>query len=365
MKIAFFVNSFNIGGIERFVISLANGLCETNNVSIIVCKNYGVLKSSISNKVKIFDLGDIKARNSLKSLVRCIDSNNSDILISSGNYLNYIAIIAKLFIKTHTKLIITQHSLYDQELKILGVFSFIIPFFIRIFYNKADAVVGVSESAKKWLKEIGVNEKKLFCIFNPIDIQDKIQKSLSQEKIHGKYLLYIGRLAPIKNIPLIIKSFKIILSSHGMSELKLLLAGSGQDEEKIKDLCKKEGVDEKCVFLGNIACPEPLIKNAKAVLLASFSETMPFTVLETLTLDTYIVSTPAQGCLDIFKLVGYNYYTQSFSDPQEYADLVCKVMLLKPSTEFSAKIEKTFGVSTIKNQYTSLFSTLIHEKENL
>jgi glycosyltransferase involved in cell wall biosynthesis len=356
MHIALFVNSFSIGGIERFIITLANVLSAQNNdVDIIVCKNMGALKDTIFPKINIYDLGNINVKSSIRSLLQYINSHTPQILISGGVILNIIIIVCKIFSRTKTKYIVSQHSLFDSETKIFCSLSFIVPLIMTFFYNRADAVVAVSESVKNWLSRIHIKKHLLYCIFNPIDIDEKINNSSLKRNIYGEYLLYIGRLAPIKNIPLILDAFKIVLSNSRGRNLKLLIAGSGQDERFLKAKCRDMEIHKACIFLGDIAYPEPLIKNARAVLLASFSEAMPFIVLESLALNTYIISTPAQGCLDIFKLIAYDYYTKSFTDIIEYSELIFKILSIPPSNIFSSEIEKIFGVKNIINQYEALF----------
>jgi glycosyltransferase involved in cell wall biosynthesis len=358
MHIALFVNSFNIGGIERFIITLANELSVRNNVDIIVCKNSGVLKETLSQEINIYDLGNINVKKSIRLLLKYINKHTPQILISGGMILNIIAILCKIFSRSKTKYIVSQHSLFDSETKMFGLLSFIVPSMLSFFYNHSDAVVAVSDSVKDWLNTIHIKKDLLCCIYNPIDIDEKMEYSMIEENVYSEYLLYVGRLAPIKNISLILGAFKIVLSNPRWCNLKLLIAGSGQDECFLREKCREVEIDERCIFLGNITYPEPLIKNAKAVLLASFSEAMPFIVLESLALNTYIVSTPARGCLDIFKLIGYDYYTKSFTDVSEYSKLILEVLSMPNSDSFSKEIRKIFGIKNIINQYEALFIKL-------
>ncbi|MDR2410558.1 MAG: glycosyltransferase [Bacteroidales bacterium] len=353
MHIALFVNSFNIGGIERFVITLANGLSSRHDVDIIVCKNVGILKDTLSQRINIYDLGNINVKKSIMPLLKYINKHTPQILISGGVFLNIIIVVCKIFSHTKVKYIVSQHSLFDSETKMFGPLSFIVPLMILFLYSHADAVVAVSDSVNAWLNKIGIKKSLLCRIFNPIDINEKTKHSFVEENIYEEYLLYVGRLVSIKNILLIFKAFKIVLSER--RNLKLLIAGSGQEECFLKTKCQEIGIYESCIFLGNIAYPEPLIKNARAVLIASFSEAMPFIVLESFALNTYIVSTPAQGCLDIFKLIAYDYYTKSFTDAVEYSELIFKILSMQSPCDLSEKIEEIFGVKNIINQYEALF----------
>ena len=71
-KIAIFFPSFNIGGVERVMIDLANTLHSLGErVSIVVCNNSGKLKESLNVEIPIFSL-DVKLRRALFPLKRFV-----------------------------------------------------------------------------------------------------------------------------------------------------------------------------------------------------------------------------------------------------------------------------------------------------
>ena len=60
-----------------------------------------------------------------------------------------------------------------------------------------------------------------------------------------KVLLFVGRLTKVKNIPWLLKQLKTIESNIG-----LVLIGSGDQEQELHDLVKKEGLGERVLFAG-------------------------------------------------------------------------------------------------------------------
>ena len=131
-------------------------------------------------------------------------------------------------------------------------------------------------------------------------------------------------------------------------EYNLLIIGDGPEKDSLIQTAQNLGISEKTFFLGSKTYPEAFIKNAQAVLMASFSEAMPVTVLEAFGLDTPIVSTPAQGCLDIFSLLEYEWHTNSFDDEAEYCSLMKFVLANKSSLpKMSALVEKNYGLEKI------------------
>ena len=77
MKIAFILTSFNVGGLERVFVTLANAFSCDNDVSLIVCNNTGELASLVNYNVKIIDLGGIRIKQLFYPLRKCLQKNHS------------------------------------------------------------------------------------------------------------------------------------------------------------------------------------------------------------------------------------------------------------------------------------------------
>lgn len=69
--------------------------------------------------------------------------------------------------------------------------------------------------------------------------------------------------------------------------------------------------------------------------MASFSEAMPVTVMEAFSFNVPVVTTPARGCMDIFELLGYEYYTNSFDEIKRKSLLECEVFFEKKENVFT------------------------------
>jgi glycosyltransferase involved in cell wall biosynthesis len=364
IKIAFFLNSFDLGGIERVTVCLANAYSKFYNVDIVVCKNKGIFQKMLSEKVNVIDLNFTKVNASIFKLSKYLKRYMPDILISNLLFCNIVSILAKKLSISKTKLIFIQHSLFDSETHNLSIFSFLVPFLMKCFYNKASAVVAVSESVFNWLKNIGIKKEILRNIFNPIDKEEKyaniVKSNISTEK-YGFYFLFLGRFAKIKNIPFLINSFEIFCKNKSVNKkYKLLIVGDGPEKERIKKLINKKNLDNSCFVLDSITYPEKLIHDSKLVLMGSFSEAMPVTILEAFALDVPIVSTPAQGCLDVFKLFNYNFYTSTFDNIEEYASMMETALSYKNVIKTSENLDKIFGIEKIIEQWSILFNNLIY-----
>lgn len=91
-------------------------------------------------------------------------------------------------------------------------------------------------------------------------------------------LIHIGRFLQVKNHSFLIDVFEEVVKNHPNS--KLLLAGVGDLEEKIKLKVQEKGLADKVIFLGGRKDVPALLSAADALVFPSFYEGMPNAVIE-------------------------------------------------------------------------------------
>ena len=86
LKIAFFLPTLNVGGIERVFITYANSLSEFYDVEFVLCKKEGILLKELSSKVNVYNLGNVRLANSFYYLRKYlyIPSDTAIILCEYG-----------------------------------------------------------------------------------------------------------------------------------------------------------------------------------------------------------------------------------------------------------------------------------------
>lgn len=355
-KVCFILNSFNIGGIERVIVSLVNSLSKYQRIDLFVLKNHGILKSTLSNNINIVAFDDLKVRDLFNPLCNYLRQSQPDYLVTSIYPITIIGVLALSKVGINCKQIVTHHSLFDIENKKNSFYNFILLKMIKKFYNRAYKTLAVSDGVFKFLSNVGV--KNVEIMYNPIDVAEKeknVSKELNNVYALGQYVLFLGRLVPVKNIGLIIKSFSKFINNPNYNAVNLVVIGSGPEENKLKELACNLNIAEKCKFLGSKAYPEAYIKNAKLLLMASFSEAMPVTVMEAFSFNVPVVSTPARGCLDIFNLLGYDYHINSFDDENEYSALMSQLLEEKHKFSWlSQRIYDNYGIETITKKWNEI-----------
>jgi len=149
----------------------------------------------------------------------------------------------------------------------------------------ADKIICPSPSLARALSYYHVDNRKIHVIPNGIDLE-KIDRTkaldddLSKEYPLAKenFILYMGRLAPVKGIEYLIEAFKSIRKE--CTNLKLVIAGSGDYELYLKSLARNTS---DILFVGFIRSPNTkkfLYENSLAVVVPSLHETFPLVPLE-------------------------------------------------------------------------------------
>ena len=210
----------------------------------------------------------------------------------------------------NAKVIVTVHDLISTK------FGIDLPFFARLYfknwmpytYKFADKIICDSENTKRDVLEIlKVPESKIKVIY--LAASDKFNNAVEKENTKqikdkyntgDKYFLEVGTLSPRKNIEFLIKVFSRI--SRDYPEYKLVLTGKkGWYYDKLTDLVKTSGIDDKVIFTGYIPDQDApyLYKGAELFLYPSLYEGFGLPLLEAMASGVPVISSNASSLPEI------------------------------------------------------------------
>ncbi len=191
--------------------------------------------------------------------------------------------------------------------------------------------------------------------------RDKFSPNKRSEELRGKYcddeekmLLYVGRVAPEKELDILIKSAEI-LNQKGL-KYKLVVVGDGPAKEELE----KRNI-ENIIFAGYKTGEELLSYYASADIFTfpSSSETYGNVILEAMASGLAVVTPYAGGIKENLKDM-YNGLAMKPGDPQDMAD---KIEILINNEELRKTIIKN-GLEYIKTKsWDSIYKGLFNKYE--
>ena len=195
-----------------------------------------------------------------------------------------------------------------------------------------DRVKHVTVVSKAALESVNSNFSPAIVIKNGI-VSSKKMVHTKESPGHPFKILAIGRLDKIKGFDFLINQV-----SKLNFDCKLLIAGSGPEESRLKKLAEENLSPEKCEFLGFRYDIENLMNQCDLVVSSSHSEGCPMVLIESLFYAKLFISTPVGEAVELL-------------DP----DFICNI------TELGKKIsEAYFSYSRMSSRFRSFAEVVKH-----
>jgi glycosyltransferase involved in cell wall biosynthesis len=212
-------------------------------------------------------------------------------------------------------------------------------------------VVAISNWEKPYLKKLGL-KGEILVLGNGIPEEFfKLKKSKEQNKI-----VFLGRIAPIKDLETLIFAF----SKIDNKKINLELVGPAEEDylQKLKSLIKKLNLEKRIIFSGAVYETEEKIKkldSAKMFILPSKREGMPQALIEAMARSKIVIASNNKGCEDIINS-GKNGFLFPIGHSKKLVSLINKVLTLKKSEK--SKLEKQAKKSVEKFSWSFIIPKL-------
>lgn len=285
MKVIHLISGGDTGGAKTHVHTLLQGLsnfieadmvCFTNGPFTEEARALGIPTEIISHRNPFRTLGELKKK---------VIAGHYDIIHCHGSRGNMLG--AMLSRATGLPVVTTVHS--DYRLDYMGR-----PL-SRLTYGTINTLalrripyhIGVSGATVDMLIQRGFDPQQLFTIYNGLDFS-RAPKALPR----NEYLASLGldwpedaviagiaaRLNPVKDIATLIRGFA--LARQRAPKLRLLIAGSGQDEASLKSLAQQLDLGDAVCFAGWVDDTDSFYNCLDINTLTSLSETFPYALTE-------------------------------------------------------------------------------------
>lgn len=252
----------------------------------------------------------------------------------------------------HKKTILHFHS-FSPETTVNGRFARL----YRWMFGKADMVVVLSES---WKRVVAPHVNgKIAVIHNPAKMRDT-----NAEYSRKPYILFAGTLNARKGYDDLLRAFASVHDRY--PEWRLVLAGNGESE-KAKLLAQELGISTRVDMPGWVSGEkkETLFRQASVFCLPSHAEGFPMAVIDAMSYNIPVITTPVGGITDIFT-DGEHLLLVSPGDPAMVSVALKRMMndaalRRRLALRAAGELRACFDLRSVDRQLSDLYESLSTE----
>ena len=301
-KITLMISSLSGGGAESVCVSMANSFANNDwQVDLVILNlNDEAYLRRLSDKVNLTVLNVNHARNSILPLLKYIYKKKIKTVLAFNYELAVILIILRLILRLKIKIISRNINTLSIKIKQFEQQNFwtkyIVKTLVKYFYNKADHVINQCEAMHNdlisYFPKLYANSS---VIYNPLPmhILDYKKKHDLNKIKKENYLLCIGRLEKQKAFHIAIEAFAGI--AEKFPNLRLKIVGKGALKNELKKKALECSVSSRVDFEGFQKNIIPFYLHANGTLLTSLYEGYPNVLIESIAMNTPVVSFDCPG----------------------------------------------------------------------
>ena len=159
--------------------------------------------------------------------------------------------------------------------------------------KRIDAFQCISQYTRKAMIDAGYPVDKMHLIPNAVDCARFASR---RGEAPVRRVVFIGRHVPVKGIDVLLRAWSLV---KGPTDLRLVLAGSGSEHERLKALARALGVQDSVEFPGAVTHVPEILASASLYVQASHQEGLPNAVLEAMASGLAVVATRVSGHEDV------------------------------------------------------------------
>jgi glycosyltransferase involved in cell wall biosynthesis len=297
--IAIYLRTIYDCGVDRVMANLAQGFIDQGlRVDLLLNSMGGKLLGQFPGEVRIINLKAPRLLSGLPKVIQYLRQARPTVLLSSGHYVNEIALWSKALSGTSTKVIVSEHNVLSTNAR-LSPHERWSPLLAKLFYGWADNIVTVSQGVAQDLRQITrLSPSQVQVIYNPI-VTLRLAEEAQTLPNHPWFkpgeppvVLGIGRLEPQKDFPTLLRAFAKVRQSQSA---RLMILGQGRERRKLETLIQDLDLKDDVTLMGFVENPYAYMARASAFVLSSAWEGLPTVLIEAMALGTPVISTNCES----------------------------------------------------------------------
>ena len=301
MKVIHLISGGDSGGAKTHVLSLLQNLNKTITAQLVCFRDGPFAEEARAMGIPTMICGGNNIPHLRRELAAYIRQGGYQLIHCHGSRANMIGALLRK--PTGLPVVSTVHS--DYKLDYMGrpfarlTFGAINAWALR----HLDYRIGVSDAMVDLLIDRGFPPDRFYAIYNGIDFTPAPSQGDRLAYLRGpgadveENSVVVGiaaRLNPVKDMSTLIRGFA---EGHkSCPRLRLVIAGDGEERQKLEDLAKELGVEKEVTFAGWISGGMDRFYSALDVnALTSLSETFPYALTEGARFHLATVATAVGG----------------------------------------------------------------------
>jgi glycosyltransferase involved in cell wall biosynthesis len=321
--------SFRVGGSEIVGLDVARQLAESGAQVYCAAIDAGpgpLRERCAEYGIRVVDL-HIPTRNPLTrngfsiALVRRL----KELQLDAVHFQHFLA-LNKLGLPARLagirRVVVTEHSVLDASQ------SRAVRFRIRLNWRLTSAITVVHEGIKLYLcRDLGIPACRVEVIPNGIEMEnyrsdDRLVRRTALGFGDEMVFIFVGRLAPVKNVPGLVAAF-LAMQSKSSLQSRLLIVGDGEDLGAVRALIAGHPSGHRVTLAGEQPDVRSYLAAADIFVLNSRSEGTPRALLEAMAVGLPPIC-PAVGNIPTI-IAGRGWLTDS-ADPASLEDAMLHVL---------------------------------------
>lgn len=320
----------DVGGAKTHIMNMVTGLAERNEVMLLSFRDGPFADEARERGIDVRVIERHNPFHAAHTMRDLVDEFKPDIIHCHGGRANLMGAMVRR--SREVPILTTVHSDYRLDylgspLKqhTLGTANAIALRFLDFYQPVADRMA-------RTLIERGFDPERIVKIYNGMDFKrpegefdraSYLKETFGAEIEDGDVLCGIAaRLTAVKDIATTVRGFAEALKTA--PQLRLFIAGDGEDADMLKKLCDQLGVRGRVTFCGWVSPVEPFFRAMDINLLSSVSETFPYSILEGVCAGCATICSEVGGMPELID-TGENGYIFPVGDDKKLAEYMARL----------------------------------------
>jgi glycosyltransferase involved in cell wall biosynthesis len=295
MKIAHVVDSMEVGGAETLVSQMCRlQRAQGHYPTIYAIASLGPLGEQLRREGFVVRANMARhLPDAFRLFYRIFKESRPDIVhLHNPTPTVYAAISARS--SGVCRIVSTRHGLVEGPHAIVAELKY------AVAAAFCDHIVGICETTVDNLRRLHtIPARKIVRIYNGVMPIERILPAMCPPK-KGLTVLFVGRLAAVKNLSLLLKAFRTALSSR--PDLRLWIVGDGPERSSLERLATESNIVREVTFWGQQLNVAPFFSAADIFLMSSISEGLPLSLLQAFSAGLPSIVTDVGGMAEAVRL---------------------------------------------------------------